>query len=183
MNFRKCMLLIIVGAALLLAACGKKEEKVPEIKGPAFDNTIPGDEGIKNAIRGYNQAIMDAYFSDTHIKFVRKYATEKEVKRMFIFINTDRERDLAMAMKLNKMVFDEIFASENGATVNTSENWDFHYINIKTGKPTEPVKEMRYKLRYTLEKEDGKWVVAKLTEREKAMIGEYTPPRWSLIGE
>lgn len=183
MSLKKCIILIITGSVLLLSACGKKEDKMPEIKGPTFDNSLPGEEGIKNAIRGYNQAVIDAYLSDAHVKFIHKYATEKEMKRMFVFINTDRERDLAMAMKLNKLVFDEVFASENGATVNTSENWDFHYINIKTGKPNEPVKEMRYKLQYTLEKENGKWVVAKLKEREKSMIGEYSPPRWSLTAE
>lgn len=181
---RNSFLVLVVGLAMLLPACGKKEEgKAVEVKGPAYDNSLPGKEGMKNAVLGYTQAIMDAHLSDRHIKFIRKYATDKEAKRVFVFINTDRERGLAMAMRLNKMTFDNISTSENLNLVDTSENWDFHYLDIKTSKPVEPVKEMRYKLRYTMMREGEKWLVAKLKEREKTLIGEYDPPRWSLTGK
>lgn len=188
MRTRRSILILTAGLAVMMVfACGKKEKegkgKVPEVKGPTLDNSLPGEEGMKNAILGYNQANMDAYLSDRHIKFIRKYANDKETKRVFVFINTDRERGLAMAMRLNRMEFDNISTSEKVNFVDTSENWDFHYLDIKTSKPTEPVREMRYKLRYLLEKENGRWVVAKLKEREKAVIGEYTPPRWSLKGK
>lgn len=180
MTIRNLLLTVgIVGVVMFFTACSNKED-VPEVKGPAYDNSLPGEEGVKNAILGYNQAVMDAHLSDMHIKFIRKYATEKETKRVFTFINVDRERNLAMATKLNKLAIENTFVSDNEANVETSENWDFHYLDIKTSKPTEPVREMRYKLRYTLEKENGKWVIARLTETEKAMIGEYNPPRWSL---
>lgn len=179
--------LLLIGLVIMISACGKKEKeekgKMAEIKGPAFDNSLPGEEGMKNAVLGYNQANMDAYLSDRHIKFIRKYATEEETKRVFVFINTDREKGVAMAMRMNQMEFDKISTSEKLTVVDTSENWDFHYLDIKTSKPIEPVREMRYKLRYFLEREGDKWVVSKLKEREKAMIGEYTPPRWSLKGK
>lgn len=178
--------LFILWLVLYLPACNKKEEekKLTDIKGPKFDNSVSlGKEGMKNAVLGYCQATMDAYLSDLHLKFLRKYANERETKRIFVFINTDRERGWAMAMKLNKISFDNISTSKSVNFVDTSENWDFHYVEIKTSKPIEPVKEMRYKLRYLLEEEKGKWVVAKLKEREKTMIGEYSPPRWSLTGK
>lgn len=176
-------LLLIVGLVVFLTSCGKKEDKEPEVKGPSYDNTIPGKEGMKNTILGYNQAVMDAHLSDKHIKFIRKYAGEREAKRVFVFISTDREKGTAMAMKLNNITFGNISSSERMNFVDTSENWDFHNLDIKTSKPIEPVREMRYKLRYILGKENGKWVVAKLKEREKAVMGEYSPPRWSLTGK
>lgn len=182
---RRILWMVVMGSLFLVSACGKKEDKdkMPEVKEPTYDNSIPGKEGMKNAISGYTQTIMDAYLSDRHLKFIRKYADEREAKRVFIFINTDRERGFAMAMRLNKMVFDNMSTSEALSFVDTSENWDFHYLDIKTSKPIEPVKEMRYKLRYVMKKENGKWVVAKLKEREKALVGEYSPPRWSLTGK
>lgn len=185
MGFKRDILFLLFLSSLVISGCQKKveEKKAQEVKGPAFDNALPGEEGLKNAILGYNQANMDAYLSDRHIKFIRKYATEQETKRVFVFINTDREKGVAMAMRLNKMEFDNISTSEKVNFVDTSENWDFHYLDIKTSKPTEPVREMRYKLRYSLEKEDGKWLVSKLKERERAVIGEYAPPRWSLKGK
>lgn len=179
------VLFLLMSASLMFFGCGKKadERKVPEVKAPSYDNSLPGEEGMKNAIRGYNQAIIDAHLSDLHIKFMAKYATDKEAQRVFVFINTDREKGWAMAMKLNKLTFDNISTSEKVNLVDTSENWDFQYLDIKTSKPIEPVKEMRYRLRYFLVKDGGKWFVAKLKEREKTLIGEYTPPRWSLTGE
>lgn len=183
MSMRINTMTLLLVAFLLFSACSKKEDKTPEIKGPSYDNTLPGEEGMKNTILGYNQAVMDAHLSDKHIKFIRNYAGERETKRVFVFINTDREKGVAMAMKLNKIVFDNMSASERLNFVDTSENWDFHNLDIKTSKPIEPVKEMRYKLRYILGKENGKWVVAKLKERENAMMGEYNPPRWSLEGK
>lgn len=181
---------LLVFVSLALFACGKKadekkanEKKAIEVKSPTFDNSLQDEEGMKNAIRGYCQAIIDAHLSDMHVKFLKKYATQTEAQRAFVYINVDREKGLAMAMKLNKLTFDNISTSEKVNIVDTSENWDFHYLDIKTSKPIEPVKEMRYSLRYFLKKEDGNWVVAKLKEREKTMIGEYNPPRWSLTGK
>ena len=190
MNLKKGMSILMLVSLLFLLGCQKKaeenkveENKDQEIKGPSHDNTLPGEEGMKNTILGYNQAVMDAHLSDKHIKFIRNYAGEKETKRVFVFINTDREKGVAMAMKLNKITFDNISSSEKLNTVDTSEHWDFHNLDIKTSKPIEPVREMRYKLRYILVKEDNKWIVAKLKEREKAVIGEYMPPRWSVTGK
>lgn len=190
MNLKKGMSGFMLVSLLFLLGCQKKaeenkvaENKGQEIKGPSHDNTLPGEEGMKNTILGYNQAVMDAHLSDRHIKFIRKYAGEMETKRVFVFINTDREKGVAMAMKLNKIAFDNMSTSERLNFVDTSENWDFHNLDIKTNKPVEPVREMRYRLRYVLVRENDKWVVAKLKEREKTLIGEYNPPRWSLIGE
>lgn len=184
---KHCFVLWVAAMSLfILPACGKEEKQkkdlsASEIKATAFDNTVPGKEGIKNTILGYNQSVIDAYLSDRHIKLIRKYATPMEAQRMFVYINTDRERNYAMAMKLNSISFENISVAEPQGFADTAENWDFHYLDIKTSKPIEPVKEMRYKLRYVLLKEDNKWVVAKIKEREKALIGEYSPPRWSLL--
>jgi len=177
------LLLLIVVFALSDIACSKKEDKMPEVKGPAYDNSLPGEDGMKNTVKGYLQAVMDAHLSDLHMKFIRKYATEDETRRVFIFISTDREKGVVMAMRLNRLVFDNISSSDKEKMVDTTEHWDFHYLDIKTSKPVEPVREIRYKLRYILEKEEGKWLVVKLREREKQLIGEYSPPRWSLKGK
>lgn len=183
---RNCFLLsILIFVPVFFFACGNKteEKKVMGIKGPTYDNTLPGKEGMRNAVAGYTQAIMDAHLSDKHVKFIRKYATEQETKRAFVFINTDRERGLAMAMRLNNTTFDNISTSESFSFVDTSENWDFHNLDIKTSKPVEPVREMRYKLRYIMQREGDKWVITKLKEREPTLVGDYTPPRWSLTGK
>lgn len=188
------ILIIAIFLALLASACSEKKEKVeikgvpgkrqtqemPEIKPPTYDNSLPGEDGMKNAVRGYGQAIIDAHLSTRHIEFIRRYATSKETQRTYVFIKTDWEAGRAMAMRLNKLVFDNVSTSVNANFVDTSEHWDFQYLDIKTSKPLEPVKEMRYKLRYILIKEDNEWVVSKLEEREDTKIGEYYPPRWKL---
>lgn len=179
---RMRVLFLLLVTFFSLSACNKRDDK-NKIKGQTFDNSQPGKEGMKNAVIGYCQAVMDAYLSDRHIKFIKKYATDLETKRTFVFINTDREKGQAMAMKLNKIVFENISTSEKLSFADSSESWDYHYLDIKTSRPIEPVKEMRYKLRYTLVKENGNWKVSKLEQKENPVIGEYNPPRWSLTGK
>lgn len=186
MNSRiKSVIPLILLALILFSACNKKDDKTkfPEVKAPAYDNTLPGKEGMKNTVLGYSQAIIDAHLSDLHVKFIRKYASEKETKRVSAYIHTDREKDQAMAMRLNKITFDNISTSAAANFADTTEHWDFHYLDIKTSKPLNPVKEMRYKLRYLMERDGDKWVVGKIRERETTVMGDYNPPRWSVTGE
>lgn len=165
-------------------ACGKKEEtgnetdgQMPEIIEPQYDNYLPGKEGLKNAVKGYIQSVIDANLSDNHVKFIRKYATERETKRVFIFINSDRERKVGLKMRANKVAYGNISTSEKVNFVDTSEHWDFQYLDIASSKPVAPVRSMRYELRYHLQKEEGKWLVHELEEREESKSGEYSPPR------
>lgn len=187
MSMRGSWLLLLIFAFTGLGfACGKKEEvarpeqKSLEVKGSDYNNSLPGEEGMKNAVRGYVQAVIDANLSDRHFQFLEKYATEKEAKRVFIFIKPDRERNLAMYMRVNKLSFDNISSSESTNFVDTSEHWDFQYLAIKTSKPTDPVRSIRYKLRYHLIRDGDRWMVSKLEEREKSKTGEYIPPRWKM---
>lgn len=177
--------IFLSAVCLNISACKDKNKgrELPEIKPPTYNNSAPGEEGMKNAVLGYQQTMIDAHLSDLHIKFIKNYATEDETRRVFIFINIDREKGEAMAMRLNKLVFDNISTSEKEDIVDTTEHWDYHNLEIKTSKPVEPVKELRYKLRYVLVKKEGKWLVDRLREREKPLIGEYNPPRWSLKGK
>lgn len=180
-NFLGTIAILLLISAVVAPGC--KTDKEDKVKGPRFDNSLPGKDGIRNAVLGYNQAVMDARLSDRHVKFIRYYASDNEAKRIFVFINTDREKGVAMATKVNKMVFNNISASEKTGYADTSENWDFHNLDIKTSKPVEQVREMRYELRYLLVKERDKWIVSKIREREKALVGDYIPPRWSLTGK
>lgn len=190
MNFRWIGLPLLALCLLLPNfACGKRDkptenekdvERPLEIIEAKHDNSLPGEEGIKNAVRGYVQTVIDANLSDRHIKIIRKYATEKETKRVFIFIKADRDRGIALYTKLNKLTFDNISTSKDANFVDTSEHWEFQYLEIKTSKPTAPVKSIRYKLRYHLIKEEDRWIISELEEREKALAGEFVPPRWEM---
>lgn len=198
--FTHYFLLLLV---LLLAGCGRGEGEIKKgttekrekskkesfvknqdiaakIVAPSFDNSLPGEEGLKNAIRGYNTAVINAHLSDAHMRFLSKYAIESESQRVYIWINTDRERKIAMHMRVNKLVFDNVSSSKDSGAVETSEQWDYQFIDVETGKPTEPVKDARYKLRYSLIRQNDAWIVERIEELEKSKIGIYSPPRWSL---
>ena len=184
-------LLLSISVIIIFTACENSKEQSdssakqrdsPAVKGVAissrYDNSLAGIEGMKNAVRGYAQATIDAYLSDTHIKDLKEYAVQSVAKKMFVFINSDRDRGVAMDMRLNRLVFKNISAGEPRNLIDTEEQWDFRYIDIKTLKPVASIKEARYKLRYTIVRDDDKWLISGIEEREKTLMGDYYPPRW-----
>lgn len=166
----------VICLIMFIPACGKKEEK-KEIKGkeekkefkvvePSYDTSIQGEEGIRNTIKAYNEVLANVHLSDPYFKVLRKYASDKEVKRMFVEDRYNTERGLAMRSWLQDLIFEKISVSEKSAVVDTNEVWDFDYIDIKTKEIREPKSRVRYKLRYLLEKEEGRWIVSSIKERQ-----------------
>lgn len=141
----------------------KKEFKVIE---PTYDTKLPGEEGIKNTIRAYNEVLAKVHLADPYFPVLRKYATDKETQRLFVESNYNTEKGQAMRSWLQELVFESVSPSEKSWTADTYEVWDFDYIDIKTKEVVEPKSRVRYKLRYQLEKEGDKWVVSSIKERQ-----------------
>ena len=143
-----------------------------QIVEPPFDTSLPGAEGLENTIRAYNLSMRNALLDDRYLKMLRKYATEKEVQRVYIDIEFDTLKNVAMRSWQRELAFDNVSASDSSASVDTSETWEFDYVDLKTKEVTEPMKKFKYKLQYSLEKEDGKWVVSKIRELEPSVLTE-----------
>lgn len=176
---------VAVAIGIVICVSGCRKEDTPEKKAteemkkaePKYDNSIKETEGIKNAIRGYNQAVIHGNLKEAYLKFIKKYATEYEGSRVVIFVTEDRMKKRVMRSKLSELIFDNISSLNDKAVVDTREEWEFDYIDLDTGKLKEPAKVMSYKLRYTLIWEDNRWLVGKLEQLKEPEITVYSPPR------
>ena len=172
----KYLLIFLINFVLFFSACTEdknrvetkkdKDKKEFNVVEPPYDTTLPDKEGLKNTIKAYNYAVTKALVADPYFPLVRKYATDKETQRVFIDMNADTERGVAMRSWLNELIFKNISVADRSGYVNTTETWDFEFVDIKSKEVVEPKKTIRYKLKYRLEREDNKRVVAKITETE-----------------
>ncbi len=182
-----------IGTAVLIAMLGLilgltigcRKGETPEEKAeremreaePKYDNSLKGEEGIKNAIRGYNQAVIHGNMKQEYLKFVRKYASDHEASRVTVFVEEDRSLGRVMRSKLIELAFDKFTDVGDFTHVYTTERWEFDYLDIKTGKVKEPLKEMQYKLKYIMVKDKDKWIVGRLEQTEKPLVTTFSPPR------
>ena len=97
---------------------------------------------------------------------------------VFVNINLDSQQGIAMRSWQKELVFKNISASENKGYADTVEVWDFELVQLVTKKIVEPKKEIRYSLRYTMEREDNylerddfdRWVVSKVEENKPTLL-------------
>ena len=116
---------------------------------------------LKTVIAKYNNAIIEAYKNQNFEHFMQ-VATDTEINKIGIIINSFRQADQIMEAKLHKIDFQEIKTQGNKADVNTSEDWSYRWIDYKTGQEVEPLKNIHYEMLYHLIKKDGKWLVEKV---------------------
>jgi hypothetical protein len=177
-------ILVIMGIILSAAPACRRAE-TPEEKAaremreaePKQDNTLEGVEGVKNAILGYNQAVIHGNMKTDYLRFVGKYASDYEASRVVAFVTEDRAKGRVMRSRLSELIFENITAAGDTMEARTSERWEYDYLDLETGKPRDPLREISYKLEYTLVRQEGKWLVAKLEQLEKPLVTVYSPPR------
>lgn len=168
-------------ALMMVTACGKKDdsEKV-EMRGPErlatgstgsgaapprdvnYNNVGDTDEAVKNAILGYNEALIQFYLAVERSSELQKYASEKEMNKVGALVMIDREEGKIMKSRLTKIEFKSVDRKGTEARVVTHEEWKFVYLNIADGKPLADELGALYDVSYSLQKEGDKWLVAKL---------------------
>ena len=116
---------------------------------------------LKTVIAKYNNAIIEAYKNQNFEHFMQ-VATDTEINKIGIIINSFRQADQIMEAELRKIDFQEIKTQGDKADVKTSEDWSYRWIDYKTAQEVEPLKNIHYEMLYHLIKKDGKWLVEKV---------------------
>jgi hypothetical protein len=135
---------------LVLAGCISKEKDETE-----YD--------IRTTIGRYNNAVITAYKS-LNIGPLNSVTTEEQLIRVDSFIGAFLQRDQIMESELHRMDFEDVKIDSDKATVRTTEDWSYRWIDSRTGEEVEPLKEIHYEMRYHLKKIDDKWLVEKVEE-------------------
>lgn len=140
--FSQGLLLLVVLA--LISSCAK----------PAKDDSEP----LKKTVARYNSAIAEASRAQS-IESLIGIATEKRIRKVETFIVAYYDAGFFMDSGLLRMDFVELRAEDKNATVVTREDWTFLWKSIETGEPRGPEEKITYRMKYTLLKEGGKWLI------------------------
>lgn len=140
-----------------------------------FDNSLEGEEGIRNAIRGYNKAVIEANMRQKNIDKVKRYASGDAIYRVRAFIEERRNNGVVMRSRLSRLVFDEISSDKKTASVKTSELWHYDYVDFE-GKLKQPMTEMAYSLSYSLVRFEEWWIVEEIKEMRPPTVKQISPP-------
>ena len=118
----------------------------------------------------YNNAIIEAY-KNQFFAPLTEVAGEKQVNKARVVINSFRRGNQVMEADVRKIDFKEIKRQGDKASVRTSEDWVYRWVDIKTGKEVEPLKDIHYEIVYHLVKKDGKWLVEKAEDETSKAAG------------
>ena len=143
----------------------------------SYDNSLEGDEGITNAVRGYNKAVIDANMQARNMGKIAAYATTNASYRAISFIEEKRKKGVVMRSKLSRLYFEDITISdEKNAVATTKEVWFFDYVDLE-GKLEQSAKEMVYSLSYKLVKSKRGWIVDEISQLLPPVIKDINPPQ------
>ena len=131
---------------------------------------ISQEAELKTIIAKYNIALVEAY-GYQFFEPLKEVAGEDEVGKVEIIIDSYMLGNQIMEAQLNRMDFNEINIEEDRATVRTSEDWSYRWVDLRTGEEVEPLRDIHYELLYHLIKNDDKWLVEKVGEVEGAQEG------------
>ncbi len=116
------------------------------------------DKAIKDALLKYNYGIIKMGLSGK-TDFFKEFLKKEEAIKLQVWFESWKFSNLTYVARINDLRFSPIVYNENNATIRTLENWTFSYVNLATRKVAlEPI-TMFYKMRYTLKKHDGKWMI------------------------
>jgi hypothetical protein len=129
----------------------------------------PEKEAIRRLIGMYNRAIVAAY-GELNLAPLESVAGEAHVKKVDTIINSYMESDQVMEADLLGLGFKDIKIESDRATVRTFEDWQYQWVNVKTGEIIEPMKDIHYEMIYHLVRNEGKWLVESLQEVEESFV-------------
>ncbi len=138
--------------ALIFAGCTAWEKEPSE------------EELLKKVVTRYNYALIEAYRSQFYDR-LKEVAGRDELRRIRIIITSYLQSSEIMEAELHRIEFGEIRIEEEKATVDTTERWSYRWIDYRTGREVEPLKEIGYNMRYHLVKdEDRGWIVERVED-------------------
>lgn len=118
---------------------------------------------LKIVIAKYNNALVEAY-KDQSFEPLKAVAAADEVNKVDTIVSSYLQANQIMEADLRKVDFKDIKIEGDKATVKTSEDWSYRWVNYKTRQEIEPLRNVHYEMLYHMTKKDGKWLVEKVEE-------------------
>ncbi len=119
------------------------------------------EEAVKRSVVLYNRGLIEAYRSQS-FDLLKEVAVEREVEKVGAVVGAYLEGGEVMESRIISLRFDGVEVRDGRATVRTSEEWSYRWLDYRTGREVEPLKRIYYRMRYDLVKRDGRWLVEKV---------------------
>ncbi|MCF6309316.1 MAG: hypothetical protein L3J19_02410 [Sulfurimonas sp.] len=116
------------------------------------------DKYIKDALLKYNYGIIKMGKSG-ETQFFKEFVKEDVAVKLQVWFESWKFSNLTYIAKINDLRFSPIAYNENNATIRTMENWTFSYVNLATKNVELEPTNIFYKMQYTLQKQNGKWMI------------------------
>lgn len=120
----------------------------------------PSDaDAVRATIARYNELLRDGY-QRQNMNFMREVASEEQAAKLYAHMAALGEGKLRLVSSLRELGFQRVdFPAADQASVETREVWDFTHYRIETGEKYAEEQGFVYEMRYTLRREQAKWLV------------------------
>lgn len=133
--------------------------------------TLPGcsrgEVELKNTVTAYNKMLSNA-LAKPDASLMEYFTTQAEKQRIDAYITfLLKDRKIAICT-LKKIDFNHILhdREKNRATVSTSEEWSYHYVDERSRQPVTEEETIRYNNVYNLVEKEGRWLIEKIDMNE-----------------
>ena len=151
-------MLVVFISLFVLTGCG--EEKRPD------SDKEKKKRNIEAAVIWYNALLADGYRT-LNMNPLSQVATPQQATKAYYYMAATGEGGLKMDATLKKIEFTSPREIANKAEVETDETWTYVFVEIKSGKD-QFSNTVRYSLTYTLEEQEGRWLVAAVAVQKTA---------------
>jgi hypothetical protein len=120
---------------------------------------------LKDAVRRYNRAAMEAYRVGT-VEPLQGKVTQKERGRLELLIGLLKNKRVFLDGSLKSIDFREVMVrGEDRASISTEEQWEYRHIDTLSRAVVSPKEKAHYSLIYHLVKKKGLWLVDRVEKR------------------
>lgn len=117
---------------------------------------------VEEAIKGYNSALVEAY-RDAELSYMDPYATAEQLERLKAVISPLRHEKHRMQIVQESFAVESVTFKDGQAEVVTQESWTFWNEDRESLEAITPKETDSYRIIYTLKKQDGKWLIDRLS--------------------
>lgn len=114
---------------------------------------------FEQLIVGYNHGFVKS-LKKAKFEHLQEYLTQEIYYKTIVWVGAFQASNYFMDTKLLNLSFDEIEMKQYSASLTTTENWKYRYIDIKTKAVAIPPTKIFYKMKYYFVRlEDGTWKI------------------------
>lgn len=155
--------LIGVIVCLLMSGCTSRSESVAD------------EAAVTNAVRAYNERLAEG-MRTLDMNALSGVATKEQATSEYMQMAALGETGVRLDAVLRGIVFDSVtFSGESSATVTTTETWDYRHLSIETSETVRVEQAVVYRLRYSLDMLNERWLVSGVVSAEDVTSEEATP--------